>query len=109
MTKNLFALALASTLMVPHITPAFGKDSTTGFGGTRAGALAQQTSKELPLPPVPDLESMPWLTHGSRAANGKVDMLWHPHGGTLDPFLLQPKIPISKFSLTQQSAGGSTQ
>jgi hypothetical protein len=105
MTKTLFALALASTLMVPHITPAFGNDSTVGFGVLRPAGAARQTWKELQLPAVPYLETMPWLTRGLPAANSKVDMLWQPHGDTLGPFLLQPEIPPSRFSLRQQSTG----
>jgi hypothetical protein len=106
MTKTLFALALAGTLMVPHSTPALGNDSTTGVGGARAGASDQQPWKELPLPFVPELESMPWLTPGSPAENSKVDMLWQPHGDTFNPFWLQPGIPFSKFASSQQPAGG---
>jgi hypothetical protein len=105
MTKTLFALALASTLMVPHINPAFGNDSTVGFGGARPAGAAQQSLKELKLPVVPYLETMPWLTRGLPSANSKVDMLWQPRGDTLGPFLLQPEIPSSRFSLNQQPTG----
>jgi hypothetical protein len=102
MTKTLFALALASTLMVPHITPALGNDSTVGFGGSRPAGAAQQSWKEFRLPAIPHVETMPWLLRGLPAANGKVDMLWQPHGDTLGPFLLQPETPPSRFSLSQQ-------
>ena len=103
MTKTLFALALASTLVVPHITPAFGNEGTIGFAGARSLFTAQQQWNDLQLPAVPHLETMPWLTRGVPAANSKVDMLWQPRG-TLGPFLLQPEIPPSKFSSTHQPA-----
>ena len=37
MTKGLFALLLAGSLMVPLITPALGGESTVGLGGALAG------------------------------------------------------------------------
>ena len=45
MTKGMFALLLAGALMVPHVTPALGTDSTLGLGHAPApqangGALA---------------------------------------------------------------------
>src|SRR3954468_9109022 len=101
MTKTLFALALASTLMVPHITPAFGNDSTVGFGGARPAGVAQQSWKELQLPSIPYMETMPWLTRGLPAAKSKVDLLWQPRGDTLGPFLLSPNTPPARFSSTQ--------
>jgi hypothetical protein len=38
MTKGLFALLLAGALMVPHVTPALGTESTVGIGGPRHAA-----------------------------------------------------------------------
>jgi hypothetical protein len=35
MTEGLFALLLAGALMVPHVTPALGTESTVGIGGPR--------------------------------------------------------------------------
>jgi hypothetical protein len=35
MTKGLFALLMAGSLMVPLITPALGSESTVGLGGAR--------------------------------------------------------------------------
>jgi hypothetical protein len=105
MTKTLFALALASTLMIPQVTPAFGNEGTVGFGGVRPAAAGQQSSKDLRLPALPNLETIPWLTRGLPAANSKVDMLWEPYGDTLRPFLLQPEFPPTKFSLSRPRAG----
>jgi hypothetical protein len=106
MTKTLFALALASMLMVPHITPAFGNESTVRFGGARLAGAAQESWQGLQLPAVPHLETMPWLTRGLPSAKSKVDMLWQPQGDTLRPWLLQPEASPSKFSLSQQPGNG---
>jgi hypothetical protein len=99
MTKNLFALLLAGTLMVPHITPAIGKDQTAGMGCARGGSFMRESWGDLRLPPVPHIETMPWLTYGSTGKGSKVDLLWGPKVDTLGPFLVQPEIPASKFSL----------
>jgi hypothetical protein len=109
MIKKLFAPVLACTLMVPPITPAFGNDSTVGLGSVRAGATFQQEWSDLPLPPIPHLETMPWLKRGSPAAGTKVDLLWQPHGDTQAPFWLQPAIPATRFSLSQSSTGQWTE
>lgn len=97
MTKTLFALLLAGTLMVPHITPAVGNDNTVGLGSARAGSFPTGWSN-LPLPGVPHAETMPWLNRGSMSKGSKVDLLWEPKMDTLGPFLLQPEIPATKFS-----------
>jgi hypothetical protein len=101
MTKTLFALALASTLMVPHINPAFGNDSTVGFGGAGSARVAKESWNGLQLPAIPYLETMPWLTRGLPAAKSKVDLLWQPRGNTL---LLSPDTFSARFSSTQQAA-----
>jgi hypothetical protein len=103
MIKNLFAPLLALTLMVPHITPAWGNDGTVGMGSARAGSSIQQEWSDLPLPPIPHLETMPWLKRASPAARIKVDLLWQPHVDTQSPFWLQPAIPTARFSLNQSS------
>jgi hypothetical protein len=102
MTKKLFALLLAGTLMVPHITPALGNDSTVGVGMRRGGASSVQPWNDLRLAPVPYLETMPWLTYGSAAKDSKVDMPWGPKLETLGPFLVEPAIPPAKLSLNRR-------
>jgi hypothetical protein len=42
MTKTLFALMLAGTFMVPHITAAIGNESTTEIARTNRVSSAQQ-------------------------------------------------------------------
>jgi hypothetical protein len=71
MTKTLFALMLAGTLMVPHITPAVGNESTTATGEVQRASSVQQSWESIRLPAIPHLESMPWLTRGSLTSGPK--------------------------------------
>jgi hypothetical protein len=57
MTKGLFALLLAGALMVPHVTPALGTDSTVGIRHTPS---PQANGGALQLPPIPHLDSLRW-------------------------------------------------
>ena len=99
MTKGLFALLLAGALMVPHVTPALGTESTVGIGGTRHAPPQLASEGALQLPPVPHLDTLRWLDLGSRGP--KVDTLLGPKLHTLGPFLVQPQIPSSTFSSTE--------
>jgi hypothetical protein len=103
--KNLFALVLAGSLMVPHITPAFGNDSTVGMSGARTSFSAQPNWDGVKLPAIPHLETLPWLERGSSAPRTRVDLLWQPRVNTPGPFWLQPTIPTATFSLSQASTG----
>ena len=70
MTKGLFALVLAGALMVPHVTPALGTDSTAGLGQAPA---PQANGGDLQLAPIPHLDALRWLNTGARGP--KVDTL----------------------------------
>jgi hypothetical protein len=109
MIKNLFAPVLAFTLLVAPNTTTFGNDSTVGIGSARVGSSIQQDWRELPLPPIPHLETIPWLKRGSPAARTKVDLLWQPHVDTHAPVWLQPAISTARFSLNQSPAGQWTE
>ena len=61
MMKELYAFLLAGTLMVPHIAPALGADGTTRPSVSHQGQTLTRSAGQLQLPPVPGLESMPWL------------------------------------------------
>src|SRR4029078_10969626 len=104
MTKTLFALLIAGTLMVPHVTPARGNEGTLMPGSSRSGLPSGEWSGEVRLPPGPHLENMPWLTYGAGLKCPQVDMLFGPKLDTLGPFLVQPIIPATRFSSRTQPA-----
>jgi hypothetical protein len=99
MNKELFALLMAGTLLIPLITPALGDDATTGFGSGRPGAPPVAAHQTLPLPALPHLEGVPWLKSGSSVKGLKVDTLFGPKLDTLGPFLLQPAMPGTHVSV----------
>ena len=101
MTKGMFALLLAGALMVPHVTPALGTDSTLGLGHAPA---PQGNGRDLQLPPIPHFDTLRWLDTGARGP--KVDILISPKLDTLGPFLLEPEIPSASFR-KQAGAGHS--
>ena len=101
MTKGMFALLLAGALMVPHVTPALGTDSTLGI---RPDQAPQVNGGALQLPPIPYLDTLRWLDTGARGP--KVDTLMGPKLDTLGPFLLEPEIPSASFR-RQAGAGHS--
>jgi len=89
MKKELSALALAGTLMVPHITPALGSESTVGINVARPAPSQSASWKESPLPPVPYLDAMRWLASGSIWREPQIDSTWRPDLNTIGPFELQ--------------------
>jgi hypothetical protein len=97
MTKILFAFMLASTFMVP---PAIGNESKTETAGMKGAPFVQQRSDAFSLPPIPHLDTMPWLTRGPLTVGPKVDTLWPATPG---PSLPELNIPRSKFSSTRPS------
>jgi hypothetical protein len=97
MTKTLFALMLAGTFMVPHITAAIGNESATEIAGNNRVSSAQQRWESIGLPAIPHLDTMPWLTRGSLTAGPKIDMLWP---AIPRPSLLELNIRPTKFSST---------
>jgi hypothetical protein len=106
MTKELFALLMAGTLLIPLITSAQGDDVTIGFGSGAAPMAAEQT---LPLPSVPHLEGVPWLNSRSSVKGLKVDTLFGRKLDTLGPFLLQPVIPGPHISEKPAPRGHAVQ
>jgi hypothetical protein len=98
MTKGMFALLLAGALMVPHVTPALGTDSTLGI---RPRPAPQVNGWALQLPPIPYLDTLRCLN--TRARGPKVDTLMSPKLDRLGPFLLEPEIPSG--ALFSQHAG----
>ena len=98
MIKGLFAVLMAGTLMIPHITPALGNESTVGVGAPRHAPSRLSSWEALSLSPVPYLDTMHWLNSGTVSRGPETDLLWGPKLDTLGPFLVQPEIPFSRFS-----------
>jgi hypothetical protein len=105
MTKELFALLMAGTFMIPQTTPAHGGDTTAGLDAPRSNALQTGQGEFLPLPPVPYLDSMPWLNSGSASKGLKVDTLFGPKLDTFGPFLLKPAFPRAQVSAGSAQSG----
>jgi hypothetical protein len=74
MTKGLFGLMLVGTLAVALSGAAQGIDRTVGLGTTRDTLSLSQTPA-LPLPPIPELETMPWMATSTVPKGPKIDTL----------------------------------
>lgn len=111
MTKGLFALLLAGSLMVPLITPALGGESTVGLGGARQAAPPRASWDGLSLPPVPHLDTMQWLTARPAIKGLNTDLLLGPKLETLGPVLITPVPNLPQFSsgIRPREAGIATQ
>src|SRR3954463_12423232 len=96
MTKGMFALLLAGALMVPHVTPALGTDSTDSTLGLGPAQSPQANGGDLQLPPIPHLDTLRWLDTGVRGP--KADTLMGPKLDMLGPFLLEPEIPSASLA-----------
>ena len=73
MTAKTFAWVLAGALMVQQAASANDATPVPATGFAMAGSL-----NALPLPPVPHLETIPWLAGGGSQARQKVDILLGP-------------------------------
>jgi hypothetical protein len=105
MTKGLFALLLAGTLVVPLSVPAFGEDGTVGLGAGRDVQAPPPAWDARLLPPVPHLDAMPWLYSGKPTSALGIEHLYGPKLQTLGPFLLPPEIPPPRLSWDAAPAG----
>ena len=92
MTKALFALLLAGTVMAPHLTAAVEIEGTVGLAATHEAEPRDQAWDARPMAPVPHLESTAWLS-GPQA-----EVLLTPEPDTVGPFLLEPAVPAARLS-----------
>jgi hypothetical protein len=108
MKKELLALALAGTLLLPHATPALSSEPA------RPASSESASWKRSPLPPVPYLDTMPWLASGSIWKEPQIDStwrpdIWRPDIKTIGPFELPPAAPGSfSGTLTNPNAEAPT-
>ena len=82
MMERLLALLLAGALVAPQVGQA--SESALNNGGARQAASTFQ--EKLPLPPIPYLDTMPWMNFGSESRGARVDTL-------LPPSFVAPAIP----------------
>jgi hypothetical protein len=71
MMERLLALLLAGALVAPELGRA--SESKLNNEGERAAF-----SEKLPLPPVPYLDTMPWINFGSESKGPRIDTLLLP-------------------------------
>jgi hypothetical protein len=76
MVTKLFACVVAGAVLLP--AAAFGKD---GHTATQWRASGWKQARALPLPPIPYLETIPWLSTEDTGPRQKVDQ---PLGPDLD-------------------------
>jgi hypothetical protein len=101
MKKILLALGLAGTLMAPS---ALGSENINAFNLKRAAPAQSSDWNGLPLPPVPYLETMPWLTSGALWKDPQLDSSWRPDLDKIGPFNLNPTLPEGWLSRTGAKA-----
>jgi hypothetical protein len=71
MMKKLLAFVLAGALMAPTT----GLASENAFSNDGTGQAASKFPEKLPLPPIPHLETMPWMNLDLETKGPKVDTL----------------------------------
>lgn len=74
MMERLLALLLAGALVAPHVGQA--NESALNIDGARQAA--SKFPEKLPLPPIPYLDTMPWMNFGSKSTGSGIDTLWLP-------------------------------
>ena len=95
MTNVLFALLMAGTLLIPHITPALGHESVVRVGGSRTDNGTTDWGRLLL---VGELQRVPWLGF-DRSSRWQTSALpIGPKLNSLEPFVLQPTSPSTRFS-----------
>jgi len=57
MMERLLALLLVGTLVAPQV----GQASESALNNDGAGLAASKFAERLPLPPIPYLDTMPWM------------------------------------------------
>jgi hypothetical protein len=95
MTNTLVALLMAGTLLIPHITPARGNESVLRVGGSRTDNGTIDWGRLLL---VGNLQRMPWSSFELNSRWQTSALPTGPKLNALEPFLLQPANPSTRFS-----------
>ena len=74
MMERLLALLLAGALVAPQI----GQASESALNNDSARQAASKFPEELPLPPIPYLDTMPWINFGSQSKGPGIDTCESP-------------------------------
>ena len=101
MNKELFAVLMAGTLMVPHVSPALGDEST----GSVLRAEWQSKNFAAYLPELP--AAAPWLYLDARTKLPKADFPLGRPTNSIGVFALQPRRDIQLSSNAGHGRGGS--
>jgi hypothetical protein len=91
MMERLFALVLAGALVAPQTATA----SESQFRNEGASKAAARFSGDLPLPPIPYLDTMPWIGFGAEAKKPAIDT-WLLPGFDLPPIPKSSAFAINK-------------
>ena len=75
MKEQLLALVLAGALVAPQA----GLASESELNNDAARQAASKFPEKLPLPPIPYLDTMPWMNFGSESQGLGLDTLWLPN------------------------------
>ena len=73
--ERLLALLLAGALVAPQVGQA--SERALNNGGERQAVA--KFPEELRLPPIPYLDTMPWMNFGSESQGPGIDPLWLPN------------------------------
>jgi hypothetical protein len=75
MMERLLAFLLAGTLVAPQISMA----SESGFREDGGRQAVSKFSEKLPLPPIPSLDTMPWIKLEAVSKEPGIDILMLPN------------------------------
>ena len=75
--ERLLAILLAGALVAPQA--GLASESEFHSGGSGRDVTASGFAEKLPLPPIPYLDTMRWMTSGSESKGPRVDTLLLPN------------------------------
>jgi hypothetical protein len=74
MMERLLALLLAGALVAPQV----GQASESALNNDGARQAASKFPEKLPLPPIPYVDTIPWMNFESEPKGPGIDSLWLP-------------------------------
>ena len=101
MMVRLFALMLAGALVAPQTATA----SESEFGNDGAKKTAAKFSENLPLPPIPYLDTMPWIGFGAESKTPRIATFLMP-GFDVPTILKNPAFATSNNGGNAEAQSG---